>query len=137
MEENMLASAPVEAENIAVCIRVRTMNHREMRSRDAHALRCVPSMNVVSLMDPETGAPPSGESNVFQYDENFDASSDTHAIYERVGRRIVRSPLGGINGTIFSYGQKISVKTFTMQGDGKMSLDPEANNSSRSLTIGG
>ncbi|KAI9914825.1 hypothetical protein PsorP6_007436 [Peronosclerospora sorghi] len=78
-------------------------------------------MNVVSFMDPETGAPLSGKNNVFQYDEIFDTSSDTHAIYERVGRRIVRSTLGGINGTIFSYGQTSSGKTFTMQGDGKMS----------------
>uniref|UniRef100_M4C5Y8 Kinesin motor domain-containing protein n=1 Tax=Hyaloperonospora arabidopsidis (strain Emoy2) TaxID=559515 RepID=M4C5Y8_HYAAE len=121
------------AENIAVCIRVRPMNEREKRSSDASALCCVPSLHVVSLTDPETGAPLSGKGNVFQYDEIFDPSSDTHAMYERVGRRIVHSTLRGINGTIFAYGQTSSGKTYTMQGDGGMPFDPEAETSRSGL----
>ncbi|POM81946.1 Kinesin-like protein [Phytophthora palmivora] len=125
----MEVSAPAEAENIAVCIRVRPMNERETRSHDAPALACVPKLNVVSLTDPETGAPLSGKGNVFQYDQIFDASSDSHAIYESVGRRIVHSTLSGINGTIFAYGQTSSGKTYTMQGDGGMPFEPEAESS--------
>ncbi|KAF1775140.1 Kinesin-like protein [Phytophthora cactorum] len=120
------ASAPAEAENIAVCIRVRPMNDRERRANDQPALACVPALNVVSLTDPETGAPMTGKGNVFQYDQIFDAASDSHAIYERVARRIVHSTLGGINGTIFAYGQTSSGKTYTMQGDGGMPFEPEA-----------
>ncbi|KUF98933.1 Tyrosine--tRNA ligase [Phytophthora nicotianae] len=118
--------APAEAENIAVCIRVRPMNERETRANDQSALACVPALNVVSLTDPETGAPMTGKGNVFQYDQIFDATSDSHAIYERVARRIVHSTLGGINGTIFAYGQTSSGKTYTMQGDGGMPFEPEA-----------
>ncbi|KAL3662858.1 hypothetical protein V7S43_012259 [Phytophthora oleae] len=122
----MDASAPAEAESIAVCIRVRPLNERETRADDQPALTCVPALNVVSLTDPETGAPLTGKGNVFQYDQIFDASSDSHAIYERVARRIVRSTLGGINGTIFAYGQTSSGKTYTMQGDGGMPFEREA-----------
>ncbi|KAH7461905.1 Centromere-associated protein E [Phytophthora ramorum] len=119
------SSAPAEAENIAVCIRVRPMNERETRAGDAAALSCVPQLNAVSLLDPATRAPLSGKGNVFQYDGLFDELSDSHAIYERVARRIVRSTLGGINGSIFAYGQTSSGKTHTMQGDGGMPFQPE------------
>ncbi|OWZ22152.1 Kinesin [Phytophthora megakarya] len=103
------------------------MNERETRANDAPALACVPKLNVVSLTDPETGAPLSGKGNVFQYDQIFDAASDSRAIYECVGRRIVHSTLGGINGTVFAYGQTSSGKTFTMQGDSDMPFSESTN----------
>ncbi|CAI5722924.1 unnamed protein product [Peronospora farinosa] len=118
-------SAPAEAENIAVCIRIRPMNEREIRSNDIHALCCVPSLKMVSITDPVTGAPLSTKGNVFQYDEIFDTTSNAYSMYDRVGRRIVRSTLNGINGTIFAYGQTSSGKTFTMQGDGGMPFEME------------
>jgi centromeric protein E len=106
-----------EPENIAVCIRVRPLNERELRAQDAPALSLVPGLNAVALTDPATGAPLAGKGNVFQYDGIFDERADSRAIYARVARRIVRSTLSGINGTIFAYGQTSSGKTFTMQGD--------------------
>ncbi|UIZ23602.1 hypothetical protein KXD40_007980 [Peronospora effusa] len=118
-------SAPAVAENIAVCIRIRPMNEREIRSNDTHALCCVPSLKMVSITDPVTGAPLSTKGNVFQYDEIFDTTSNACSMYDRVGRRIVRSTLNGINGTIFAYGQTSSGKTFTMQGDGGMPFEVE------------
>ncbi|CAI5719266.1 unnamed protein product [Peronospora destructor] len=123
---------PAEAENIAVCIRIRPLNEREIRSNDTHALCCVPSLKMVSITDPVTGAPLSTKGNVFQYDEIFDTTSNAHSMYNRVGRRIVRSTLSGINGTIFAYGQTSSGKTFTMQGDGGMPFDVEEEATSRS-----
>ncbi|RLN55433.1 hypothetical protein BBP00_00008485 [Phytophthora kernoviae] len=124
MQSELTETAPAEAENIAVCIRVRPMNERETRNRDVNVLATVPRMNVISLTN-ESGQPLGGKSNVFQYDQIFDASSDAHGIYDRVAKRIVRSTLGGINGTIFAYGQTSSGKTYTMQGDGVMPFEPE------------
>ncbi|CAI5719371.1 unnamed protein product [Peronospora destructor] len=126
---------PAEAENIAVCIRIRPLNEREIRSNDTHALCCVPSLKMVSITDPVTGAPLSTKGNVFQYDEIFDTTSNAHSMYSRVGRRIVRSTLSGINGTIFAYGQTSSGKTFTMQGDGGMPFDVEATSRSGILQL--
>lgn len=104
-----------EAENIAVCIRVRPLNEREVRSRDCNVLRTQDALNVISVTDVD-GAPLGGKHNVFQYDHIFDETRSTRYMYRRVAQRIVRSTLEGINGTIFAYGQTSSGKTFTMQG---------------------
>lgn len=106
------AAAP---ENIAVCIRVRPLTEREERQRDVSVLHTVPKLQLISITDAQ-GAPLPGKTNVFQYDHIFDAPSSTVDMYARVARRIVRSTLEGINGTIFAYGQTSSGKTYTMQG---------------------
>lgn len=108
-----------EAENIAVCIRVRPLNEREVRSRDANVLRTISAMNMISITDVD-GAPLSGKHNVFQYDHIYDETRSTRHMYSEVAKRIVRSTLEGINGTIFAYGQTSSGKTYTMQGNGEM-----------------
>ncbi|KAJ0400625.1 hypothetical protein P43SY_000910 [Pythium insidiosum] len=104
-----------EAENIAVCIRVRPLNEREVRNKDVPVLRTVNALNLISITDRD-GQPLPGKQNVFQYDHIFDATSTTRAMYDRVAKRIVRSALDGINGTIFAYGQTSSGKTYTMTG---------------------
>ncbi|KAG1691177.1 hypothetical protein DVH05_027252 [Phytophthora capsici] len=114
-------------ENITVCIRVRPLNEREMRSNDQPALTC-PTLNMISITDPETGTLLTGDEDTFEYDEVFDASSNSHVIYERVTKRVVRSTLTGINGTVFTYRQTSTGKTFTMQGDGVMPFEPGAEN---------
>ncbi|DAZ93632.1 TPA: hypothetical protein N0F65_007966 [Lagenidium giganteum] len=106
-----------QAESIAVCIRVRPLNDREVRNKDVSVLRTLPGLNAVSLTDRD-GAPLSGNNNVFQYDHIFDETASTQHMYQSVAKRIVRSTLDGINGTIFAYGQTSSGKTYTMQGTG-------------------
>eukprot|EP00937_MAST-01D_sp_MAST-1D-sp2_P000772 g772.t1 len=54
----------------------------------------------------------------FRYDNVFDPSTTTQAVYEKVAQRIVNGVVDGINGTMFAYGQTASGKTFTMQGGG-------------------
>ncbi|OQR88999.1 kinesin [Thraustotheca clavata] len=101
-------------ENIAVCIRVRPLNERERRNKDASVLRVLPALNAVSITD-RNGTPLQGPSAVFQYDHIFQ-QVPTRTIYDEVARRIVESSLHGINGTIFAYGQTSSGKTHTMMG---------------------
>ena len=57
----------------------------------------------------------------FTFDRIFGESSSTRRVYDDVARDIVRSVLGGYDGTIFAYGQTSSGKTYTMQGSGTMS----------------
>ncbi|GAB9464833.1 Kinesin-like protein [Globisporangium polare] len=124
-----------EAENIAVCIRVRPLNEREVRSRDANVLRTISAMNMISITDVD-GAPLSGKHNVFQYDHIYDETRSTRHMYAQVAKRIVRSTLEGINGTIFAYGQTSSGKTYTMQGNGEMpSFDSEPNTGILQLAV--
>ena len=80
-------SAPAEAENIAVCIRIRPMNEQETRSNDTHALCCVLSLIMVSITDPVTGAPLSTQGNVFKYDEIFDSTDLSPISYGYGGRQ--------------------------------------------------
>ena len=52
------------------------------------------------------------------YDRVYGEDADTCEIYDSLVRGIVDSVLSGKNGTIFTYGQTSSGKTFTMQGTG-------------------
>ncbi|TMW67370.1 hypothetical protein Poli38472_012486 [Pythium oligandrum] len=113
-----------EAENIAVCIRVRPLNEREVKHKDAPVLRTVNAMNLISVTDSD-GQPLPGKHNVFQYDHIFDPQASTRVMYDRVAQRIVRSTLDGINGTIFAYGQTSSGKTYTMTGTGGSPFEDE------------
>ncbi|TYZ63920.1 hypothetical protein PybrP1_009493 [[Pythium] brassicae (nom. inval.)] len=76
-----------EAENIAVCIRVRPLNEREMRSRDCNVLRTLDAHNAISITDVD-GAPLAGKHNVFQYDHIFDETRSTRFMYRHVAQRI-------------------------------------------------
>lgn len=44
------------------------------------------------------------------------SKADTREIYQQVASDLIVSTLGGVNGTIFAYGQTSSGKTHTMQG---------------------
>lgn len=57
--------------------------------------------------------------NDFVYDKVFGENANTCEIYDALIRDLVESVTEeGINGTIFTYGQTCSGKTFTMQGSG-------------------
>lgn len=57
--------------------------------------------------------------NDFIYDKVFGENANTCEIYDALVRDLVESVTeDGINGTIFTYGQTCSGKTFTMQGSG-------------------
>lgn len=101
-------------ENISVCIRIRPLNDREKRNKDAHVLRCLPRLNALSITDRQNQPLP-GANNVFQYDQIFPPDVTTRDIYDTVGRRIVDSTLKGINGTIFAYGQTSSGKVLSFR----------------------
>jgi len=55
--------------------------------------------------------------HTFNFDYVFDTSTDQKTTYEIAGKPLVESVLEGFNGTILTYGQTSSGKTFTMQGD--------------------
>lgn len=56
----------------------------------------------------------------YAYDKVFGEDADTSKIYDELVSDIVESVANeGINGTVFTYGQTSSGKTFTMQGCGK------------------
>ena len=54
---------------------------------------------------------------IFSYDKVFSPNSNQSEIYNSVGKRIVEDIMAGYNGTIFTYGQSGSGKTYTMYGN--------------------
>ena len=61
----------------------------------------------------------------FTFDRVFSEKSKTDAVYEGVAKNMIDSVMGGLNGTIFAYGQTSSGKTYTMQGGGSADRDTE------------
>eukprot|EP00826_Nyctotherus_ovalis_P000843 TRINITY_DN10057_c0_g3_i2.p1 TRINITY_DN10057_c0_g3~~TRINITY_DN10057_c0_g3_i2.p1 ORF type:complete len:865 (-),score=328.92 TRINITY_DN10057_c0_g3_i2:560-3154(-) len=57
------------------------------------------------------------EKHSFNFDYVFNLGTEQKKVYEVAGKPIVESVLEGFNGTILTYGQTSSGKTFTMQGD--------------------
>ena len=53
---------------------------------------------------------------IFKFDHVFDFKNTTEAVYKQRCRDIVYSFMSGSHGTIFTYGQTMSGKTFTMLG---------------------
>ena len=58
------------------------------------------------------------EKKTFNFDSVFDGNSRQDEIFNRVAHPVVSSVIEGYNGTIFSYGQTGTGKTFTMIGAG-------------------
>merc|ERR1711935_751263 len=56
------------------------------------------------------------DSKSFTFDAIYDWNSKQQDIYDETARPIVEAVLGGMNGTIFAYGQTGTGKTFTMEG---------------------
>ena len=54
---------------------------------------------------------------IFSFDKIFSPTSTQEEIYSSVGSRIVEDIMAGYNGTIFTYGQSGSGKTYTMYGE--------------------
>lgn len=55
-------------------------------------------------------------SYIFQFDSVFGHQNTTEELYKKRCRDIIFSFMSGTNGTIFTYGQTMSGKTFTMLG---------------------
>ena len=53
----------------------------------------------------------------YEFDKVFGEDSNTNEIYNELVCEIVKSVASGVNGTVFTYGQTSSGKTFTMRGD--------------------
>jgi len=55
--------------------------------------------------------------DLWRFDRVLGPNTDTAQLFESSGKDVIESFCDGINGTILTYGQTASGKTFTMQGD--------------------
>ncbi|KAE8662086.1 Kinesin-like protein NACK1 [Hibiscus syriacus] len=99
-------------EKIIVTVRLRPLSKREQLAKDQVAWECADDHNIVSKHpSQERTSQPSS----FTFDKVFGPSCVNETVYEGV-KNVALSALGGINATIFAYGQTSSGKTYTMRG---------------------
>ncbi|KAG6389040.1 hypothetical protein SASPL_150499 [Salvia splendens] len=101
----------VREENILVTVRMRPLSSKEIAAYDLVAWDIADHTTIVSknLYHERNGGS-------YTFDKVFDTTCPTRKVYEEGARDVALSALGGINATIFAYGQTSSGKTFTMRG---------------------
>ncbi|TYI18272.1 hypothetical protein ES332_A07G077900v1 [Gossypium tomentosum] len=99
-------------EKIVVTVRLRPLSKKEQLAKDQVAWDCKDDYTIVSKHPSQerTAQPPP-----FAFDKVFGPSCLNETVYEGV-KTVALSALGGINATIFAYGQTSSGKTYTMRG---------------------
>ncbi|XP_023764838.1 kinesin-like protein KIN-7G [Lactuca sativa] len=103
-------------EKIFVSVRLRPLNGREIVTNDVSDWECVAENTIVykngNLSVPERSMYPSA----YTFDRVFGCDCSTRQVYQDAAKEVVLSVVGGINASIFAYGQTSSGKTFTMTG---------------------
>ncbi|KAJ9540936.1 hypothetical protein OSB04_027442 [Centaurea solstitialis] len=103
-------------EKIFVSVRLRPLNGREIVTNDVSDWECVADNTIVykntNLSVPERSMYPSA----YTFDRVFGCDCSTRQVYQDAAKDVVLSVVGGINASIFAYGQTSSGKTFTMTG---------------------
>ena len=109
-----------EEEAVKVAIRIRPLaNHNDPQvvGRAWKASREKNSIAEIST-DKKTSRYQSATNEAeYEFDKVFGEDSNTNEIYNELVGEIVDSVANGVNGTVFTYGQTSSGKTFTMRGD--------------------
>jgi len=102
-------------DRVRVVIRFRPLKEAEQLGHvtiDRHA-------HSVQVRDPGN----SSANGSWQFDSILDSATTNEEVYASVAKDVVTSSLGGINGTIFAYGQTSSGKTFSMRSIMQQAFD--------------
>nr|GEX26212.1 kinesin-like protein KIN-7G [Tanacetum cinerariifolium] len=103
-------------ERIFVSVRLRPLNGREIVTNDVSDWECFGDNTVVyknaNVALPDRSMYPSA----YTFDRVFSCDCSTRQVYQDGAKDVVLSVVGGINASIFAYGQTSSGKTFTMTG---------------------
>ncbi|XP_049325717.1 centromere-associated protein E-like isoform X2 [Astyanax mexicanus] len=105
-----------EESAVKVCVRVRPLIKRE---EEAAATENAESVKLYWKADRQAIHQIDDDGNLtkgFAFDRVFSAEETTNQLYQDIAKPLVVSTVEGYNGTIFTYGQTSSGKTFTMMG---------------------
>jgi hypothetical protein len=110
-----------KSSNIKVVVRFRPLNtvEKDFISSNIGFITCeFPQKedgSVVIKSDPQSNS--ASTTSVFKYDKVFNLDTSQIQMYDFIGRETLQDVCNGYNGTIFTYGQSGSGKTFTMYGN--------------------
>ncbi|XP_072512902.1 centromere-associated protein E [Salminus brasiliensis] len=104
-----------EESAVKVCVRVRPLIKREEAASSESAepvkLYWKADRQAIHQIDDDGNL-----TKAFAFDRVFSAEESTNQLYQDIAKPLVVSTVEGYNGTIFTYGQTSSGKTFTMMG---------------------
>ncbi|KAJ1386319.1 P-loop containing nucleoside triphosphate hydrolase [Sesbania bispinosa] len=100
-------------EKILVSVRLRPLNEKEIAVNEVADWECI---NDTTILYRNTLREGSTFPSVYTFDRVFRGDCSTKHVYEKGAREIALSAVGGINSSIFAYGQTSSGKTYTMVG---------------------
>jgi len=99
-----------EEVNILVMCRIRPLLEEELETQEQ--LRCI-EMNSKEMITINA----KNKAHTFHFDYIFDEEATQATIYNVAAEKIIKQTFQGYDGTIIAYGQSLSGKTFTIQGD--------------------
>ncbi|XP_060199775.1 kinesin-like protein KIN-7G [Lycium barbarum] len=130
------SGAHEEKEKIFVAVRLRPLNDREISNNDVSDWECI---NNTTILYKNTLSERSLFPTACVYDRVFGYDCSTRQVYEEAAKGVALSVLGGINSSIFAYGQTSSGKTYTMSGITEYTLadiyDHITRNDDREFTL--
>ncbi|KAK4437710.1 Kinesin-like protein KIN-7F [Sesamum alatum] len=100
-------------EKILVLVRLRPLSEKEIARTEVADWECINSTTILyrNSLQERSGLP-----TAYSFDRVFRGDCSTREVYEEGTKDIALSVVGGINSTIFAYGQTSSGKTYTMNG---------------------
>ncbi|XP_061345671.1 kinesin-like protein KIN-7E [Gastrolobium bilobum] len=102
-------------ERILVSVRLRPLNDKELARNDVSDWECINDTTIIyrsNLSASERSLYPTA----YSFDRVFRSDCSTRQVYEEAAKEVALSVVGGINSSIFAYGQTSSGKTYTMSG---------------------
>ncbi|KAL3038869.1 hypothetical protein AAZX31_01G155600 [Glycine max] len=102
-------------ERILVSVRLRPLNEKELARNDVSDWECINDTAIIyrsNLSASDRSLYPTA----YSFDSVFRTNSSTRQVYEKAAKEVALSVVGGINSSIFAYGQTSSGKTYTMSG---------------------
>ncbi|KAL0334670.1 UNVERIFIED_CONTAM: Kinesin-like protein KIN-7F [Sesamum radiatum] len=102
-----------EEEKILVLVRLRPLSEKEIARTEVADWECINSTTILyrNSLQERSGLP-----TAYSFDRVFRGECTTREVYEEGTKDIALSVVGGVNSTIFAYGQTSSGKTYTMNG---------------------
>ncbi|KAK7406788.1 hypothetical protein VNO78_08421 [Psophocarpus tetragonolobus] len=102
-------------ERILVSVRLRPLNEKELARNDISDWECINDTSIIYRSN-ISASDRSLYPTAYSFDSVFRADSSTRQVYEKAAKEVALSVVGGINSSIFAYGQTSSGKTYTMSG---------------------
>ncbi|KAG8065491.1 hypothetical protein GUJ93_ZPchr0004g40267 [Zizania palustris] len=100
-------------EKILVSVRLRPLGDKEIARGDPAEWECINDTTIISRSTfPDRPTAPTA----YSFDRVFRSDCDTKEVYKEGAKEVALSVVGGINSSIFAYGQTSSGKTYTMTG---------------------